>query len=120
MARALTGNPIEIFPAEREGGYKNNNFFLPISFSEFPTIEENLTFYHFRILFLSVQQRLNLNWIAETTEPSLELSQLKELESSEVILPIIFKEFALDPQFVSNAKAHYLQNTLAKKETDFS
>ncbi len=27
MARALTGKPIEIFPAEREGGYKNNNFF---------------------------------------------------------------------------------------------
>ena len=33
LARALTGNPIEIFPAEREGGYKNNNFFLPISFA---------------------------------------------------------------------------------------
>lgn len=31
MARALTGHPIEIFPAEREGGYKDNNFFLPIS-----------------------------------------------------------------------------------------
>lgn len=27
LARALTGKPIEIFPAEREGGYKNNNFF---------------------------------------------------------------------------------------------
>ena len=64
MARALTGNPIEIFPAEREGGYKNNSFFLPISFAEFPTQEENLTFYHFRILYLSVQQRLNYNWTA--------------------------------------------------------
>ncbi len=120
MARALTGNPIEIFPAEREGGYKNNNFFLPISFSEFPTIEENLTFYHFRILFLSVQQRLNLNWITEATESSLELSQQKALESSEVILPIIFNEFAIDPCFLSNAKAHYIQNTPTKKETDLS
>ena len=54
MARALTGKPIEIFPAEREGGYKNNNFFLPISFAEFPTLEENLTFYHFRMLYLCV------------------------------------------------------------------
>ena len=34
LARAITGNPIEIFPAEREGGYKNNNFFLPIYFNE--------------------------------------------------------------------------------------
>ena len=62
LARALTGNPIEIFPAEREGGYKNNNFFLPISFAELSTKEDNLTFYLFRILYLSVQQRLNLNW----------------------------------------------------------
>ena len=47
MARALTGKPIEIFPAEREGGYKNNNFFLQLTFAEFPTLDENLTFYHF-------------------------------------------------------------------------
>ena len=51
LARALTGKPIEIFPAEREGGYKNNNFFLPISFAELPTKAENHTFYLFRILF---------------------------------------------------------------------
>ena len=29
FARAITGESIEIFEAEREGGYKNNNFFLP-------------------------------------------------------------------------------------------
>ena len=28
FARAITGESIEIFEAEREGGYKNNNFFL--------------------------------------------------------------------------------------------
>ena len=28
LARALTGRAIEIFPAEREGGFKKNNFFL--------------------------------------------------------------------------------------------
>jgi len=33
FARAITGNPIDIFPAKREGGYKNNNFFLPTLFS---------------------------------------------------------------------------------------
>mgnify|MGYP000509748990 CR=1 FL=1 len=28
LARAITGESIEIYEAEREGGYKNTNFFL--------------------------------------------------------------------------------------------
>ena len=28
FARAITGKSIELYEAEREGGYKNNNFFL--------------------------------------------------------------------------------------------
>ena len=47
FARAITGNAIELFEAEREGGYKNNNFFLPSKFSELPTIDENISFYLF-------------------------------------------------------------------------
>ena len=120
MARALTGNPIEIFPAEREGGYKNNSFFLPISFSEFPTLEENLTFYHFRILYLSVQQRLNYNWTASEIEPPLVLSQQKALETSEEILCVLFEEFSIDRQFLVNAKDHFIQIATAKNGTDFS
>ena len=27
FSRAITGKSIDIYPAEREGGYKNNNFF---------------------------------------------------------------------------------------------
>ena len=45
FARAICGAPIEIFPAEREGGYKNKNFFLPINCSLFPTKEENLKYW---------------------------------------------------------------------------
>ena len=44
FARAITGEPIELFEAEREGGYKNNNFFLPAVFSSFPTNKENISF----------------------------------------------------------------------------
>jgi nitric oxide reductase NorD protein len=62
FARAISGAPIEIFPAEREGGYKNKSFFLPISSTLFPTKQENLKFYFFRIVYLSVQKQLNLNW----------------------------------------------------------
>jgi nitric oxide reductase NorD protein len=120
LARAITGNPIEIFPAEREGGYKNNSFFLPISFAELPTLEENLTFYHFRILFLSVQQRLNYNWTVDEIEPALPLSQQKAFETSQEILDIVFNEFSLDRQFFENAKQYFIQKATAKKELDFS
>ena len=120
LVRALTGKPIEIFPAEREGGYKNNNFFLPISFAELPTKAENHTFYLFRILFLSVQQRLNLNWTFEEKEQPLLVSQQKALESSSQILNILFKEFAIDEQFYNDVKRHFIQKATEKKVPDFS
>ena len=120
LARALTGKQIEIFPAEREGGYKNNNFFLPISFAELPTKAENHTFYLFRILFLSVQQRLNLNWTFEEKDQPLLVSQQKALESSSQILTVLFKEFAIDEQFYNDAKQHFIQKATEKKAPDFS
>ncbi len=120
LARALTGKAIDIYPAEREGGYKNNNFFLPISFAELATKEENLTFYFFRTLFLSVQQRLNLNWTSEENEPSLELSQQKAFESADTILKIIFEEYAIDRNFHSRAKQHFIEQATEKIAADFS
>ena len=120
LARALTGNPIEIFPAEREGGYKNNNFFLPISFAELPTKEDNLTFYLFRILYLSIQQRWNLNWNSEEKEPSLELSQKKAFESSEMILVNLFDEFSIDKKFHAQLKQHFLEKATEKIAPDYS
>ena len=120
LARALTGNPIEIFPAEREGGYKNNNFFLPISFAELPTKEENLTFYLFRILYLSVQQRLNLNWTLEEQDQPLSLSQQKAFETSEEILTILFEEFSIDKKFHTETKLHFIQKENGKNTPDFS
>ncbi|MCK5401810.1 MAG: NorD protein, partial [Flavobacteriaceae bacterium] len=59
FARAITGNSIEIFEAEREGGYKNNNFFLPNKFADFPSVDENISFYLFRILYMSIQKNLD-------------------------------------------------------------
>jgi nitric oxide reductase NorD protein len=120
LARALTGNAIDIFPAEREGGYKNNNFFLPVSFAEFATTDENLTFYLFRTLFLSIQQRLNLNWKPTEIEQTLALSQQKALESSEEILSILFQEFSIDKSFYTMAKNHFAQKATPKNAADFS
>ena len=120
LARALTGNPIEIFPAEREGGYKNNNFFLPISFSALPTKEENFTFYLFRVLYLSVQQRLNLNWNYLEKEQPLLLSQQKAFESSSDILTVLFEEFSIDKNFHTQLKHHYFQQATEKIAADYS
>lgn len=62
FARAITGKPIEIFEAEREGGYRNNNFFLPRRITAFDSVNENVAFYLFRVLYLSVQKNLGFNW----------------------------------------------------------
>ncbi|TDE51135.1 nitric oxide reductase activation protein NorD [Flavobacterium sp. GT3P67] len=120
LARALTGKPIEIFPAEREGGYKNNNFFLPISFSKLPTKKDNLTFYLFRILYLSIQQRLNLNWTLQEKDQPLALSQQKALETSETVLTILFEEFSIDKKFHTETRQHFIQKENGKNAPDFS
>lgn len=91
MARALTGHPIEIFPAEREGGYKDNNFFLPISVALFENKERNVTFYFFRIAYLSCQKELDLNW--QDMETIEELSQSKARETSKEVLRLLFAQY---------------------------
>lgn len=92
IARAITGCAIEIFPAEKEGGYKENNYFLPSSFALFPEQKLNLAFYFFRVLYLSTQKKLGLNWFG-TEELSLEDAQAFALDSSMRILENLFDEF---------------------------
>jgi len=120
LARAITGRPIEIFPAEREGGFKNNNFFLPISLAEFPTLEENRNFYLFRILYLSVQQRLDLNWQSSETDPSLLISQQKAEESAHQVLAILFEEYPVTKEIFAKAKQHFIAKSDEKNPVDFS
>lgn len=94
IARAITGETIEIFPAEREGGYRNNNFFLPIKLNFFHDYNSNLSFYFFRILYLSIQKKLGLNW-KENENEGLESSQQKALDSSDSVLATLFNEFPI-------------------------
>ena len=98
FARAITGKNIEIFDAEREGGYKNNNFFLPVSFSDFPTSEENVSFYLFRILYLSVQNNLDFNW-NDNLEHDLVDSQQKAQEYSKKVLDNLFEQFPITEKY---------------------
>lgn len=91
ISRAICGVSIELFPAEREGGYKNNNFFLPINCSLFPTQKDNFRFYLFRTVYLCVQKQLNLNW--KNREESPEPDSKKALEAAPLVLEKMFSDY---------------------------
>jgi nitric oxide reductase NorD protein len=55
LARALTGMPIELLPAEREGGCSGLLFFLPKEYSHTNSRQFNREFYIFRIVYMSLQ-----------------------------------------------------------------
>jgi len=111
LARAITGNPIEIFPAEREGGYKNNNFFLPIYFNELSTKEQNLGLYFFRILFLSVQSDLNINLIAD---------EVFSEEKKQQILDLLFQKYPNSKEIYEELKTYFELNATPKNPADYS
>ena len=92
IAKAITGNSIEIFPAEREGGYKNNVFFLPVSCQLFNDKILNLNYYFFRVLFLSTQKKLdiNLHCLSSGTQPNLDVNNY-----SDEILQQLFVDFPI-------------------------
>lgn len=91
LSRALTGNQNEIITSEREGGWSGLNFYLPSSIAFNKTINDNIDFYLFRVLYLSVQQKLQLNWINE--DYNVKESQTKAFEHSQEVLNNLFKEY---------------------------
>ncbi len=114
MARALTGHSIELFEAEREGGYKNYNFFLPGQFSQFKTVEENLSFYFYRIIYLTIQQHLQLNYNNNENE-SLELAQQKAMESSKVVLENMQETYPIAFQLHEQFKQYLISESHTNK-----
>ncbi|WP_196888867.1 nitric oxide reductase activation protein NorD [Aureivirga sp. CE67] len=92
ISRALTGDAIEIFPAENEGGYKGVNLFLPTYIALFKNAELNYSFYLFRIFYLITQRSLNLNL---TTEKETELSVARQnaRQSASEILKELFLQY---------------------------
>jgi nitric oxide reductase NorD protein len=118
FARAITGKPIAIYNAEREGGYKNNNFFLPTLYANFDTYEQNVSFYLFRVLYLSVQKNADSNW-QDNTEHPLDLSRQKALEASPTILKQLFKEFPISKHIYNDLKNYYDAQASDKKPADY-
>ena len=115
LARAVTGQAIDIFHAEREGGYKNNSFFLPSSFLVFDTKVANHNYYLFRVLYLSVQKKLALNQ-SQNSELSLSETREKARESAAVILEELYKEFPVTQEWHSQFLA---QLNLLKSDKEF-
>ncbi len=119
FARAVTGNPINIYLAEREGGYKNNNFFLPEYYNEFLQYEENLSFYLFRVLYLSIQKNKNINW-QEGIDHPLEESRKNAQNAAKEILPELFKQFSITKKIHQNLITVYKAKQTAKKPIDYT
>ncbi|HCE54944.1 MAG TPA: NorD protein [Lutibacter sp.] len=119
FARAITGESIEIFEAEREGGYKNNNFFLPVAFSDFPTADENISFYLFRIVYLSVQKNLDLNW-NDNREHELLESQQKAAETSSRVLESMFEQFPVTKKYFESFIQFYKSKTKDAQQADYT
>lgn len=92
LARALTGKPVTLYPAIKEGGYKDDCFFLPEKCGVYESYDLNLSFYLFRILFLSVQREMRLNWFHIEALPD-ELALLKARKHAPEVLGRLFEEF---------------------------
>lgn len=119
LSRAITGCAVEIFTAEREGGYKNNNFFLPESFSIFTDKQKNISIYLFRILYLSVQKKLGLNWEANN-ECSNEISQQKAYETAQQVLGVLFIEYPLTVELHQTLKEHLTECASKNDKADYT
>ena len=119
FARAVTGTAIEIYEAEKEGGYKNNNLFLPKQIDFFKTMEENISFYLFRVLYLSIQKNKNLNWNDAIEHEPLD-SYLKAKESAGVVLSELFHQFPITEKYHKKFIQYFEVISSDKKSIDLS
>ena len=109
IARALSGENIDIYPAENEGGWKQNAFYLPVSFSLLPTIEENLNFYIYRIVYLSVQKERGFNWAEINRPPSIQESRTKANKASSIVLHQIQSDYPPVAKYYQSIKDFFIQ-----------
>jgi nitric oxide reductase NorD protein len=104
LAKAFTGADISVYTAQEEGGYKDQNFFLPEKVSLLNNEDANLSFYFYRVLYLSVQWELALNW-KDKSEHSKEESRQQAIKTSKEVLTKMRKDyplgFSLHENFVS-------------------
>ncbi len=106
LARAVSGRPVRIYPAEREGGYKGNRFFLPEFFTAFPSADDNRMFYLFRTLYLSYMQKAGIRY-PSGTEKSLAEARADALKAAPQVLEALFADFPSLRDFHRKLTAYY-------------
>ncbi len=118
LARALTGKPIDIFAASRDGGWQNNSFYLPETFAQLETPEENIKYYIYRLCYLYVQQKLGFNGKPSTENDNSESTQ-RAFETSTEVLTQLFSEFSMLEEVYQTLKNKLEQEAKeSKKPTD--
>lgn len=121
IARALTGESIEVIASEREGGWKDQFFYFPKEMSLFPETEMNFNYYLFRLFYLTIQKKEALNWKHDEVFDTIH-SQQKAIESSAYILQKLFEEYPGLETVHQTLLENFPQEENEKKETfqDFS
>ncbi|PKP45251.1 MAG: NorD protein [Bacteroidetes bacterium HGW-Bacteroidetes-12] len=120
LSRALTGLQNEIVTSEREGGWSGLTFYLPKSISFNPLLEDNVNYYLFRVLYLSVQQKLALNW-GDNENHKTKDAQQQAKEHSEEVLTHLFIEYPNTEEIYQTQKNNLIDfYSKQEKEPDFS
>lgn len=92
IARIATGESMDVVCSEREGGWSDAVFFLPRSLAIYDELQLNASLYLFRVLYLSVQKRMGLNW-GPGDAHSVSHSQAEAKRVAPLILEELFKEY---------------------------
>ena len=110
LSRALTGYQNEIITSEREGGWSGLKFYLPQSISFADSVEKNINYYIFRVLYLSVQQKMRLNW-ENNEEQKTSVSQIEANSYSKKVLDELFDEYPTTKEIynelITSLESHY-------------
>lgn len=114
LASAFSGEIIDIFRAEKEGGYKNRAFFLPEYINFFETKEKNLQFYLFRTLYMCEQKKLGLNFSGKV-DINYEQSVWKAIETSATVMTALIAEFP-EIKYLHDIFIEQLQTTATKND----
>ena len=115
LSRALSGYQNEIITSEREGGWSGLKFYLPKSIAFCSTIDQNINFYIFRVLYLSVQQKKRLNW-NDNEEQKVIVSQQKSASFHGEVLAELFEEYPPVKEIYQRLKQDLEQYYLEKNE----
>ena len=104
IARALTGKNIDILAAENEGGWKNDLFYVPAKFNLLPSLEENAKFYIYRVVYLTVQSQLGLNWKVDEVKKNIDQSREQAIKQSSHVVDMLEQDYPSIAEFLKGIK----------------